>query len=87
MATSTLSTSSVSAAPPAAGLDLDLENFAGAIDRRDFRSKLERNALLLLQALKLPRDFAVDTRQDMIEKFDDRHLRAEPPPHRAELHT
>ncbi len=68
-------------------LDLDLENLAGGIDRRDFRGKLERNALLLLQPLKLPRDFAVDTRQDVIEKLDDRDLRAEPPPHRAELHA
>ena len=31
------------------------------------------------------RDLAVDAGQDAVEKFDDRHLRAEPPPDRAEL--
>ena len=49
------------------------------------RGQLERDALLLQQAMKLPRHFAVDAGQDVIEEFDDRHLGAEPPPHRAEL--
>ena len=31
------------------------------------------------------RDFAIDAGQDVVEEFDDRHLGAEPPPHRAEL--
>ena len=32
-------------------------------------------------------DLAVDAGQDVIEELDDRHLRAEPPPHRAQLQT
>ena len=35
----------------------------------------------------MPRHFAVDPGQDVIEEFDDRHLRAKASPHRAEFHA
>src|SRR5208283_2841188 len=35
--------------------------------------------------MELPRHFAVDTGQDVIEEFDDRHLGAQPPPYRTQL--
>ena len=66
-------------------LDLYLERLARSVDAGDLGGELERDALLLQQPMELPRDLAVDARQDVIEKFDDRDLRAEPPPYRAQL--
>ncbi len=66
-------------------LDFHLQRFAGSIDCRDLRRQFEGKPLLLQHAVKLLGDLAVDARQNVIEEFDDRHLGAEPPPHRAEL--
>src|SRR5580698_8077515 len=63
--------------------DFDLERFAGGVDAGDFGGQLEFDALLLLQAVERARHFAVNARQDVIEKFDDGDLRAKPPPFRA----
>ena len=71
--------------PAGCGLDLHLERFAGGVDAGDLRCELEGDALLLQHPVELPRHLAVDAGQDVIEKFDDHHLGAEPPPHRAEL--
>ena len=81
-----MSASIISAAPlPAAGSTFTFKHFAGSVYRGDLRRELEREALLLLQAMELPRDLAVDAGQDVVEEFDDRHLRAEAAPHRAEF--
>ena len=45
----------------------------------------EGHALLFEQALGLLADFAVHAGQHAVEELDHGHLRAEPPPHRAEL--
>ena len=66
-------------------LDRRLQRLAGRVDRGDLGRQLERHALLLEQALRLAAHFAVHAGQDAVEEFHHRHLRAEPPPHRAEL--
>ena len=66
-------------------LDFHLQCFAGGIDRRDLRRQFEGKTLLLQHAVELVGDLAIDAGQNVIEEFDDRHLGAEPPPHRAEL--
>src|SRR5262249_45144651 len=67
------------------GLDLRLELLASRLDGRELRGELERHALALEDALDLLADFGVDAGQDAIEELDHQHLRAESPPHRAEL--
>ena len=66
-------------------LDLGLQRRARRIDAGDLGAELEGDALLFQDALRLPADLVVEARQDAVEEFDHRHLRAEPPPHRAEL--
>ncbi len=55
------------------------------LNARHFRAETERQALLLEDALALLRHLAVEARKDAVEEFHDRHLRAEPPPHRSDL--
>ena len=66
-------------------LDGGLEGRAGCIDAGDLGRQSELDALPLQNALRLPRHLVVHAGQDAVEEFDHRHLRAEPPPHRAEL--
>ena len=66
-------------------LDLGFELFARCIDAGDFCAELEGHPLFFKQALRLPADFAVDTRQNALEEFHNRDLGAEPPPDRTEL--
>ena len=49
------------------------------------RAQLELQPLLGERALELLGDLVVDARRDAVEELDHRHLRAEPPPHRAQL--
>ena len=55
------------------------------VDARDLVPSLKLDALLGQHALELLGDLAVHAGQDAVEELDDRHLGAEPPPHRAEL--
>ncbi len=68
-------------------LDLHLERLSGRVDAGDLRRQFESDALALLDALKLARDLAVETGQDVIQKLDDGDLGAKPTPYRAELHA
>ena len=66
-------------------LDGGLEPAICLLDACDLGTELERDALLLQQALELLGDLVVHAGQDAVEEFHDRHLGAEPPPYRAEL--
>ena len=55
------------------------------VDRSDLCAELEDDVLFGEDALKLLRQFAVETRRDAIEHFNHGHIRAETPPDRAEL--
>ena len=71
--------------PPAAGSTFALSCLPAASTAVTFDDSLKVDALLFEDALELPADLAVHAGQDAVEELDHDHLRAEPPPHRAEL--
>ena len=62
-----------------------MQTFARGLDAQDLGAELEDDALLLQDALELLGHLAVEAGRDAVEHLDHGHLRAEPPPHRAEL--
>src|SRR5260370_38387532 len=65
--------------------DSCLQDRPARIDRTHLGGKLETDALFFQEALELPRNFGVDAGPDAVCKLRHRDLRAETPPHRAEL--
>src|SRR5580698_10179881 len=66
-------------------LNLGNQRLARGVDARNLGAKLERETLLLEDALELLGDLAVHAGQDAIEKFDHGDLRAQTVPHRTEF--
>jgi hypothetical protein len=66
-------------------LDRDLARRARFLDCGHLVPELEAHALLGQDLLHLAGDLGIKAGQDAVEELDDRDLRAEPPPHRAEL--
>ena len=85
MLTSTISACRVSAAPPFAGSTVRVTPDAGRLRLGDLRAQLELQSLPGERTLELPGDLVIDPGRDAIEELDHRHLRAQPPPDRAQL--
>ncbi|MNK78658.1 hypothetical protein D3C87_982990 [compost metagenome] len=67
------------------GFDAELHAGSRGGGAGHFRTQLEADALLAQGTLQGFACFAVDARTDPVEEFDHRHLRAQAPPHRAQL--
>ena len=85
MQTSTMSASSVSAAPPFAGSTVSVTPASAVSALVTLVPSLNFSPCLASDALELLGDLVVDARRDAVEELDHRHVRAEPTPHRAEL--
>ena len=66
-------------------LDCYLKRLSRRLDAGHLGRKLEDDTLLFKDALHLPADLAIHSRQDAVEDLDHDHLGAETAPHRAEL--
>ena len=84
-ATSTMSASIVSAAPPAAGSTATLSASPDVSTEATLLDRRKAMPCFVEQALGLPGDLAVHAGQDAVEELDHGDLAAEPAPDRAEL--
>jgi hypothetical protein len=76
---------SVSALPPLTGSNSTLAPLPDFLHARHLRRQLDGDALAGDEPLELLGHLAVEAGQDAVEILDDRHVGAEPLPHRAEL--